>query len=267
MLPGKYMGAVMFGNGLSGISLNVCRAITLIILPNDYYTGALIYFILASVILLVCAFAHWRFQQLPFVKYYIKLANDEKNKTQRRISGVHGSALISEDDQINKSGNYLPTTDRGSQNLLVKEVKEVSPLKAFFSMMFAAFKLSRTFLLSIVCVFFVTFVIFPAVITDTKIEFLHGIQNDKLRGGWTILTFLFTFNLLDTFGRWLGGQPFGALPDKAVLGLTFARFIFIGTSFMIDQNFGPDWLVGDSGDWFKLLNMGLFAFTNGYCST
>lgn len=115
MLPGKYMGAIMLGNGLSGITLNVCRAITLAAIPDDYYMGALIYFILAALILVVCAFAHWKFQQLPFVKYYIKLANDEKNRTQRRISGVHGSALLTDDADINKSGNYLPSTeDRAS---------------------------------------------------------------------------------------------------------------------------------------------------------
>jgi hypothetical protein len=57
----------------------------------------------------------------------------------------------------------------------VKEVKEISPLKAFFVMMAAAFRISRTFLLSIVCVFFITFTIFPAVICDTNIAFLHGI--------------------------------------------------------------------------------------------
>ncbi|TNV72798.1 hypothetical protein FGO68_gene5917 [Halteria grandinella] len=265
MLPGKYMGAIMLGNGLSGISLNICRAITLAAIPDDYYMGALIYFILASLILIFCAFAHWKFQQLEFVKYYIKLANDEKNKTQRRISGVHGSALISEDAEINKSGNYLPTTDRGSQLLQVKEVKEISPLRAFFTMMFTAFKLSYTFLLSIVCVFFVTFVIFPAVICDTNIYFLHFIQSTDLRIGWTMLMFIFAFNLFDTIGRWLAGQSYGGLPDKVVLVMTYSRFIFIATTFLVDQNVGPAWLTGS--DWFKLLNMALFAFTNGYCST
>ena len=29
----------------------------------------------------------------------------------------------------------------------------------------------------------------------------------------------------------------------------------------------PEWLFGANADWFKLLNMAVFAFTNGYCST
>lgn len=47
--------------------------------------------------------------------------------------------------------------------------------------------------------------------------------------------------------------------------MTYSRFIFIATTFLVDQNVGPAWLTGS--DWFKLLNMALFAFTNGYCST
>jgi len=87
MLPPKYIGAIMFGQGISGIVLNLCRAICLLAIPNNPFLGALVYFILAALFLVVCSFAHMRFQQFPFVKYYIKLATDEKNKTQRRMTG------------------------------------------------------------------------------------------------------------------------------------------------------------------------------------
>jgi hypothetical protein len=57
MLPAKYMGAVMFGNGLSGIVIGIMRAICLIIFPDpkDEFYGALTYYILAAVILVICA--------------------------------------------------------------------------------------------------------------------------------------------------------------------------------------------------------------------
>ena len=83
--------------------------------------------------------------------------------------------------------------------------KVVSPLKVFFLMMVRAFKLAWKFLLSLTAVFFVTFVIFPPVIIDTNLEFLHGIQNNNLRISWTILVFIFAFNVFDTVGRWLAG--------------------------------------------------------------
>jgi hypothetical protein len=57
MLPAKYMGAVMLGNGLSGIIIGIMRAICLIIFPNpeDEFKGALTYYILSAIILVVCA--------------------------------------------------------------------------------------------------------------------------------------------------------------------------------------------------------------------
>jgi len=152
ILPGKYMGAIMFGNGISGISLNLVRAICLIAIPNDVFEGAMTYFILAALILLVCAFAQWRFQQLEFVKYYIALANEEKDKTQRRISSVVDRPTSSQsngngEQTINKSeirpenrisdnsaGNYPPIMTE-SVNHNVMPGPKVSPLKTFFIMM------------------------------------------------------------------------------------------------------------------------------------
>ena len=48
----------MFGNGISGIVLNVLRAICLAAFPpggNNSFKGALVYFILAAIILVACA--------------------------------------------------------------------------------------------------------------------------------------------------------------------------------------------------------------------
>ena len=148
---------------------------------------------------------------------------------------------------------------------LVEKPKEVSPLKAFLNKMVVAYKTAWQFLFSISMVFLITFVLFPPVITDTDIGFLAGIKNDSLRISWTILIFIFIFNLFDTIGRWLAGQTFGGLSDKAILALTYLRVVFIATSYLIDYEVGPTWFM--RSDWFKLINMALFAFTNGYCST
>ncbi len=63
----------------------------------------------------------------------------------------------------------------------------------------------------------------------------------------------------------MGGQPWGMTSDRLALILSYSRIIFIATTFLIDYEVGPSWLTG--GDWFKLLNMALFAFTNGFVST
>ena len=93
MLPGKYMGAVMFGNGLSGLTINGVRGICLLIFPpkhgsNNSFYGAMVYFVLAGIILVICAVGYVMFARLPYVKYYIKKATDEKMRTFRRISSV-----------------------------------------------------------------------------------------------------------------------------------------------------------------------------------
>ena len=55
MLPPKYSGAVMVGNGLSGIIIGIFRAITLLIFPSkeDEYYGARTYFLISALFLVV----------------------------------------------------------------------------------------------------------------------------------------------------------------------------------------------------------------------
>lgn len=94
MFPGKYMGAVMFGNGISGIAMNALKAICLAAFPptvdgsDGDFKGCLIYFILASAILVMASIGMVVFMKLPFAQYYIRKATNEKNKTVRRISGI-----------------------------------------------------------------------------------------------------------------------------------------------------------------------------------
>jgi len=54
MLPPKYMGAIMFGNGISGITCNVINVITLLALPDNDFLGAIIYFALAAIVVVCC---------------------------------------------------------------------------------------------------------------------------------------------------------------------------------------------------------------------
>jgi L-lactate permease len=88
---------------------------------------------------------------------------------------------------------------------LLNQEPQKSPLIAFFLMMKKAALLAWRHLLALAVVFFVSFVVFPAVITDQKFEFMQGIHNTDLRIGWEMLIYIFLFNLFDTVGRWLGG--------------------------------------------------------------
>lgn len=102
MLPPKYMGAIMFGNGVSGIIIGLLRALCLIIFPPDQgdnaFIGTLIYFILSALILAVCFFAQFYLDKSRFVAYYVKKAQKEHLKTERRISGMDEADLIHAQD-------------------------------------------------------------------------------------------------------------------------------------------------------------------------
>ena len=82
-----------------------------------------------------------------------------------------------------------------------------------------------------------------------------------------MLVFIMCFNVFDTIGRWLAGQSYGKIGDKRLIVLTYCRIHYIFNAYLIDYKLGPDWLTGKGGDWFKILNMALFAFTNGHFGT
>jgi len=73
------------------------------------------------------------------------------------------------------------------------------------------------------------------------------------------------FNVFDCLGRLLGGFKSLALSNRVVIGLSISRISFIVFSFLIVFEVGPFWLF--KSDWFKLLNILLLSFSNGFVST
>jgi equilibrative nucleoside transporter 1/2/3 len=83
ILPPKYMGAIMFGIGLSGILMNVLRLIFVITLPDStLYFQSLIFFIISGVILLACSVCYSILMKNEFYRYFKDL---KKNKDQRFV--------------------------------------------------------------------------------------------------------------------------------------------------------------------------------------
>lgn len=91
-LPFKYMGAVMFGNGLSGIACNVLRAITLAAFPvdpndpdtdsNSFY-GAVVFLWIGTLMVVGCVVMQACYLRTnPYYVYYldwIVAAKDREN--------------------------------------------------------------------------------------------------------------------------------------------------------------------------------------------
>lgn len=75
---------------------------------NAFY-GAMVYFVIAALIMFTCAAGIIIFMKMPYVQYYVNKATNEKNKTHRRISGVrdgyeNDSDYLLGKNEINKSG-------------------------------------------------------------------------------------------------------------------------------------------------------------------
>lgn len=113
-------------------------------------------------------------------------------------------------------------------------------------------------------VFLITLLLFPGTTADT---YFVWINNMHLANGesWYQLVVVFLFNIFDTLGRFCGGKPKFDLSIRTVNITSAMRVLFIATFLFTDFEVAPKWLWNT--DWFKILNLFLFAFTNGYIGT
>jgi uncharacterized membrane protein YvlD (DUF360 family) len=65
------MGAIMFGNGLSGIFISLIRGICLLFIPSHLFLNDLIYFIIAGLCMVMAAFVHIQFQRNEYVRWHL----------------------------------------------------------------------------------------------------------------------------------------------------------------------------------------------------
>ena len=110
--------------------------------------------------------------------------------------------------------------------------------------------------------FAVTLTVFPGMVQDTKFRFMDGWENVE---SWFVLTTLTLYNVFDTVGRWVASWKCMKLSRKTSLWCIYLRTFFIPVIFLVAFEVGPSWLLNT--DCFKILNLILFAFTNGWLSS
>lgn len=76
VLPFRFMGAVMLGNGIAGIAANILRALSLIIWPpgqgtNNEFKGALAFFLIAAIYMVVCGMCQFILKNNEYAVFHL----------------------------------------------------------------------------------------------------------------------------------------------------------------------------------------------------
>lgn len=117
-------------------------------------------------------------------------------------------------------------------------------------------------LLALIYTFFMTFIVFPGLISDCSIKFMASVKNYD---SWFNILIQSTFNIFDSIGRFMGGVPCLLLQNKTIKVSSGLRTLFVATCLLISFDVAPAAVF--SSDWFIMLNLALFSVTNGYIST
>ena len=125
VFPFKYTGAVMLGNGFSGLTMNALRMIWLAIFPpsddnssadNNAFIGCLIYFSIASLIVIWCIFGFLWVSRTEFARYYIHKSGSKIGSFNREvISAARESVSVG---HLNAVLNNTPIIERIKQEEL-----------------------------------------------------------------------------------------------------------------------------------------------------
>lgn len=209
ILPFKYIGAVMFGNGVSGVMMNSLRAILQLILPgdNNLHTVSLLFFIVAAILLWICAAMYSILYTSPFFLYYKDLSEGKTPSTECQKGKV-------DDKQV---------------ELLQQEEKPEMTFGEVWQQMKDNFKMAYPMLLGMWFVFFVTFIIFPGTFFSSQFKFMDGMKKDRV--AWYNIAIILGFNITDTVGRKVAGTF--SVSNNMVPILSLIRMIFIPTTYFI----------------------------------
>lgn len=204
VLPGKYIGIFMVGQGVSGVGMNVIRLISEFIfdphLPekgktpdqidpkHTEFKGAITSYVIATAFLIGVAFMQFAVSRNEFANYYLNLAK-QQNSDQ--------SALL-DDGKLNKS-ELTNNVDTESQNRVYEAKRskagEEGSVSEMLSQLKRAVSLASTPFLCMWGVFVVTFIGFPGLCLSMGLEFM------STEAKFTPITVIIIFNTLDTCGR------------------------------------------------------------------
>ncbi|CAI2370028.1 unnamed protein product [Moneuplotes crassus] len=237
--PGNYTATLNTGSGVSGVSISIVRAVSLIIFPTNgnsedtnYFYGSLLYFGLGA-ISLVSSGILLKFSSVPYC--------DIRSKTLQE--GICADSRI-------KSGIMVQNQDLHERMIATEEDEEECYSLQYFM------RIHNSLLLTGYgnCIVFIqTMMIFPGVLLKGGIGFINSIA-------WQVWIITTLFNLTDTLSR-ATSERYMILTEKTTFVATMCRWALIIASFL--SAFRIPFFHNDA---VKILNICLIGLTNGYIS-
>ncbi|KAL9957949.1 hypothetical protein ACROYT_G034908 [Oculina patagonica] len=267
MMPQRYTGAVMTGQGVGG-TFAALASIFSLLGGKDAVSSGFGYFMSAAIVLMLCLITYIMLHRLKFARHYI---SPHEHRSEIKFPNI-------QPDQIErlanwqipaskKSGNYKHSTlSLDNEALLAvnvrpKEVEIYRKEKPPFMLVFRQiFKLGA----SVAFVFFVTLAAFPSL--TSRIQSVHAKDKTEWTSTYFVpVTCFLLFNIGDFCGRL--SASFVQWPGKDGVLLPF--FCFLRVIFLplfafcnaVPRHNSP---VFFHEDYFPILFMVLFAISNGY---
>lgn len=147
----------MMGLSISGIIINIIRAISLSVLSDMYFESSLLFFTISAILLGLASVSLWKFFQLEFVKYHFM-------KVKRAPKHEIVQSSINNDDYIKEE---------------VSKKRQRITLSDYLNNLKIGFASQYSYLLAMTCLFSFTFSVFPAIMSQVHFSFLEFIDNQN----------------------------------------------------------------------------------------
>eukprot|EP01138_Halocafeteria_seosinensis_P015641 gb/GECG01015962.1/.p1 GENE.gb/GECG01015962.1/~~gb/GECG01015962.1/.p1 ORF type:complete len:456 (+),score=36.71 gb/GECG01015962.1/:1-1368(+) len=250
-LPSRYNAAIMSGQGVAGIIAGLLRVSTKGLMSGHIEASAILYFIVAAVVLASCLLGFWVVRRQPLV---MKSLDTPANDTSPLIP-VEETAK-QDCAEGHDCVNIMPKASRDECSTIgvvtSEEVKRLLKPLGYF-----CFVIAFTFM--------TTFLAFPGVVG--KLKYQGTVHSDVLgfleanNEFWWLVILVFLFNIFDTIGR--------ALPGYWEWSRRILNIIMAARLVLIPCLIGAmkDWIIVLNNDVSVFIFVALLALSNGACGT
>lgn len=180
IFPPQFMQAVMAGQGWSGVAVSLARVITKASFPDDsagYRNGAIVYFSLSALFTTFCIFVFLWKRATPFARFHLAAAGKDElaisddallhgallDSAAPSAHLVHSTSAVAAEGTFAAGGN-LAHLESGSDSDAGAGAQEPVEMKSVL-------KKLGFFPCHIICVFLMTFLVFPGLMTSPTTSF------------------------------------------------------------------------------------------------